>query len=258
MENGQRESAGFLFLMEKLYDELASWWPLMSSPDDYVEEAAFIAQQLSAAGDQPCTTVLELGSGGGNNASHLKARFSMTLVDPSPGMLAVSRRLNPECEHHEGDMRDVRLGRRFDGVLIHDAICYMTNEADLRRAIETAFVHCRDGGAALFIPDYVRETFRTSSDHGGHDDAQRGLRYVEWAWDPDPNDTTYTVDYAYLLRERDGAVRVEHDRHIEGLFARDTWLRILADVGFKARVVPFDHPEVEPGSYELFVAEKPR
>ena len=48
-------------------------------------------------------TVLELGSGGGNNASHLKAQFRMTLVDRSPGMLAVSRALNPECEHVEGD-----------------------------------------------------------------------------------------------------------------------------------------------------------
>ena len=30
-------------------------------------------------------TLLELGSGGGNNASHLKARFEMVLVEPSRG-----------------------------------------------------------------------------------------------------------------------------------------------------------------------------
>jgi SAM-dependent methyltransferase len=46
--------------------------------------------------------VLELGSGGGNNASHLKARFEMVVVEPSPAMLAVSRALNPECEHEHG------------------------------------------------------------------------------------------------------------------------------------------------------------
>ena len=92
---------------------------------------------------EKCRTLLELGSGGGNNASHLKTQFDMVLVDPSPGMLAVSRQPNPECEHLEGDMRDVRLSRRFDRVLIHDAICYMTTEADLRSAIEMAFEHCR-------------------------------------------------------------------------------------------------------------------
>ena len=35
----------------------------------------------------------------------------MTLVDLSEEMLAVSRELNPECEHLQGDMRTLRLGR---------------------------------------------------------------------------------------------------------------------------------------------------
>jgi hypothetical protein len=249
-------------LRMKLYDQLASWWRLLSSPDDYAEEAAFYGEQLRAAGDAPCRTLVELGSGGGNNASHLKAHFEMTLVEPSPGMLAMSRELNPECEHVQGDMRTVRLGREFDRVFdrvfIHDAIVYMTSEDDLRLAIETAFVHCRPGGAALFAPDHVRENFRPGTDHGGHDGPDASLRYLEWTWDPDPADTTYTVDYAFLLREAGGQVRVEHDRHIEGLFSRADWLRLLAEAGFEPRVVPFDHSELEPGSYELFLATRPR
>jgi hypothetical protein len=243
--------------MPKLYDELAPWWPLLSPPGEYVEEAAFFARQLEGAGDLPCRTLLELGSGGGNNASHLKAQFALTLVDPSPGMLQVSRSLNPTCEHVEGDMRTIRLGREFDRVLIHDAICYMTSAADLRRAIETAYVHCRRGGAALFAPDHLLETFAPGSDHGGGDGDGPALRYLEWTWDPDPNDTTYTVDYAYMLRSADGSVSVEHDRHVEGLFPRALWLQVLADVGFEARSVPFDHSDVEPGSYELFIGRKP-
>src|SRR5689334_22739277 len=130
----------------KLYNELAAWWPLMSSPADYAEEAAFYTNQLLAAGDAPARTLLELGSGGGNNASHMKAHFQSTLAELSPGMLEVSRALNPECEHVQGDMRSVRLGRQFDRVFVHDAVTYMTTLEDLRRAIETAFVHCRPGG----------------------------------------------------------------------------------------------------------------
>ncbi len=129
--------------LPKLYAELADWWPLLSSPAEYEEEAAFYSAALTAACDRPPETVLELGSGGGNNASHMKRHFRMTLVDPSPGMLAVSRVLNPDLEHVEGDMRTVRLGRQFDAVFIHDAVVYMTSEADVRRAIETARVHCR-------------------------------------------------------------------------------------------------------------------
>jgi hypothetical protein len=133
----------------------------------------------------------------------------------------------------------------------------MTTEADLRQAIETAAVHCRSGGAALFAPDSVRETFRPSTSHGGHDEGRRGLRYLEWSWDPDPADTSCVAVYAYLLRDDDGSIRVEWDRHIEGLFARADWLRLLSDAGFEPRVVPFDHSELEPGSYEIFVCSKP-
>ena len=242
--------------MPKLYEELASWWPLLSSPAEYEEEAGFYATTLTAACDAPPRTWLELGSGGGNNASHLKRRFDLVLVDLSPGMLTVSRALNPECEHVQGDMRAVRLGRVFDAVFVHDAVGYMTTESDLRRAIETAFVHCRPGGAALFAPDCVRENFRASTECGGHDGEARGLRYLEWTWDPDPTDSTYVADYAYLLRTSDGVVRVEHDRHVEGLFSRGDWLRLLAEGGFEARVVPFEHSELEPGAHDLFVATR--
>src|SRR5690606_694113 len=102
------------------------WWPLLSPAEEYVEEAAFYALVLQAYSRDPVESLLELGSGGGNNASHLKHKFRLTLVDSSPQMLAVSRTLNPECDHIEGDMRTLRLGREFDAVFVHDAICYMT------------------------------------------------------------------------------------------------------------------------------------
>src|ERR1043166_358939 len=91
--------------LPKLYGELASWFHLLSSPPDYAEEAEFARSLIVEAAATPPYTVLELGSGGGNNASHLKAHFKMTLVDLSEGMLDLSRRLNPECEHICGDMK---------------------------------------------------------------------------------------------------------------------------------------------------------
>jgi SAM-dependent methyltransferase len=241
----------------KLYSELADWWPLLSAPEEYEEEAASYQGALIAAAARPITTVLELGSGGGNNASHLKACFQMTLVDLSPRMLDVSRHLNPECEHVPGDMRTVRLGRQFDAVFVHDAVVYMTSEADLRAAMKTAFVHCKPGGVALFVPDHTRDNFTSSTDHGGYDSVDRGLRYVEWTWDPDPSDRTYTVDYAYLLRDRDGSVRVEHDRHIEGLFGRADWLRWVAEAGFQSPIVALEHSEIASGQYVGFVGKRP-
>jgi SAM-dependent methyltransferase len=239
----------------RLYSDLASWFHLLTAPADYAAEAAFYHHLLKTSCAFPPRTLLELGSGGGNNASHLKTHFQLTLVDLSPEMLELSKTINPECEHIAGDMRSVRLSRLFDAIFIHDAISYMTTEADLRAAIQTAFIHCRPGGAALFAPDCVRETFHPNTDHGGHDGDGRALRYLEWTWDPDPDDGSYLVDMAYLLRDESGEVRVAHDRHRLGLFSRAAWLRTIEESGFEARAVPFEGCGSEPGS-ELFLGIK--
>jgi SAM-dependent methyltransferase len=221
----------------RLYADLAPWWPLISAPQEYTEEAAAAAAILNSAAID-VHEVLELGSGGGHNAVHLKKHFSLTLVDLSEDMLAVSRRLNPESAHHQGDMRTIRLGLTFDAVFVHDAVDYMTTEADLRQVIETAFVHCRPGGVALFVPDHTAETFHPVTDHGGSDgQAGRGARYLEWTWDPDPGDTWIRSEYAFLLRDADGSVRVVHETHRTGLFRREVWLGLLAGAGFHAEAI---------------------
>jgi SAM-dependent methyltransferase len=236
----------------KLYDELADWWPLFSAPEDYGEEGAFFARVLTEACTLAPRTVLELGSGGGNNALYLKSKFEMTLVDLSSQMLAVSRKLNPECEHREGDMRAVNLGRTFDAVFVHDAIAYMTSEADLSAAIRTAYRHCRAGGVVLFVPDCVRETFAAKTTHGGHDGVDgRSLRYLMWSVDPDPTDTTYRTDFAIVLRDARGDTRVVHDSHIEGVFPRGEWMRLLRAAGFEPSILN------DEWGRDVFVARRP-
>ncbi|MFN8600472.1 MAG: class I SAM-dependent methyltransferase [Candidatus Binatia bacterium] len=243
---------------EEIYGELADWWPLFSSPAHYLEEAYAYRALLLDASDTPPRTLLELGSGGGGNACHLKVDFALTLVDRAPGMLDVSRALNPECEHVLGDMRDVRLDRTFDAVFVHDAVSYMTSLDDLAAAVRTAWVHCRPGGVALFAPDALRETFRETTNCGGSEDGARALRYLQWIRDPDPADDTYVADWACLLVEGDGVPRVVQERHVFGLFAREDWLRVLREAGFDARSEPFVHSQVEPGRLEVFVCRRPR
>ncbi|MGI8927119.1 MAG: class I SAM-dependent methyltransferase [Tepidiformaceae bacterium] len=241
--------------LPRMYTDLAGWFHLLTAPADYAEEAARYMALLRGACEGEVATLLELGSGGGNNASHYKSGVKATLVDLSPGMLELSRGLNPECEHLEDDMRSVRLGRAFDAVFVHDAVSYLTTEADLAACMETAFVHLRPGGAALFAPDDVRETFADSTDHGGHDGAGgRGLRYLEWTFDPDPSDTLVTIDYAYLLREGE-EVEVARDRHVCGLFARATWVQLLEAAGFGGVEVHRMEWDDEPVT-EAFVARR--
>ena len=205
----------------------------------------------------PVRQVLELGSGGGHSAVHLKKSFAMTLIDISEEMLDVSRKLNPECHHKPGDMRTVRLGRSFDAVFVHDAVDYMVTEDDLRQAIETAFVHCRPGGVAVFVPDHTREALEQQTSHGGNDSADgRAVRYMEWTWDPDPVDTWVLTEFSFLLRDPGGSVRAVHESHRMGLFTRDEWLRIMVEAGFVATTVPEVTSE-DRTPREFFVGHRP-
>ncbi len=240
----------------RIYADLAPWFHLLTHPADYEEEADFITRLIDAVADGQATTLLELGSGGGNNASHLKARFTCTLTDLSEQMLELSRSLNPECEHLQGDMRTLRLGREFDAVLVHDAISYMTTEDDLRAAIETAAAHVRPGGVALFLPDTTREQLVPGTEHGGHDGEDgRSLRYLQWTRDDDPSDDTYQVDFTVVLREEGRPTRVVHELHTEGLFADATWRRLIEQAGLE--VVDPSVEDPNEGEHAVFVARRP-
>jgi SAM-dependent methyltransferase len=252
----------------RLYRDLADWWPLISPPYEYAEEAEYLADVLGSSADIAVHEVLDLGSGGGHVAMHLKGRFTLTLVDISDDMLAVSRRLNPECRHLRGDMRTMRLARAFDAVLVHDAIDYVTTQDDLALVTATAFAHCRPGGITLFVPDYVKDDFceLSGSGGGGDDGTGRYATFRERTWDPDPADDWVQADYEFILREADGSVEVIKESHRLGAFSRDAWHRLMTDAGFvpgsgstravpgadsAGRALPGRHPA------NLFLAHRP-
>lgn len=237
-----------------LYTDLTPWYHLVDPPAEHADEVAMFAAAFAAAIDGSRDTLLELGAGAGHNACHMKAHYACTLTDLSEPMLALSRARNPECEHVASDMRSLRLGRTFDAVLAHDGITYMTTEADLRAAIDTAFVHTRPGGAAIFTPDDLADTFVEGSDLHEADDGVRSLRFIEWSWDPVPGDDKIQVEYALLMREG-GEVRSAHDRHETGLFTRATWIRSLEAAGFVVDAVrrPIGDGETD----EVFLCRRP-
>lgn len=241
----------------KLYRDLVPWYRLLDPYEDHLDEATCYLEALARGATPPAETMLELGAGAGCNAYFLKKRFRATLTDLSPEMSELSRALNPECEHVTGDMRTLRLGRTFDAVLVHDAIMYMTSEAELRAAIETAFIHTRPGGAAVFAPDIFRDTFGEETElYEGDDPARdRSMRCLAWIWDPDPTDSIFSVEYNFLLRDGTSMEAV-HDHHLEGLFSKDTWLRLLNEAGYRTEMIP--RPLDDHGKFdEIFLCRRP-
>lgn len=225
----------------RLYDDLAYLWPLISTPEDYAVEAQNWRETLRSKLGPGRHEILELGVGGGHSLSHLTGDFQATAVDSSRGMLMHSAKLNPTVEHQVGDMRTVRLGKRFKAVIIHDAIDYMLSEADLRATFATAAVHLEPGGVFITAPDHFRETYRDPRVHSStRSDGKTELTFIEFDYDPDPDDTTVESIMLYLIREG-GELRVELDRHVTGLFPLRTWLDLMAEAGFAVEQFPCRH-----------------
>ena len=226
----------------RMYNDLAYLWPITSPSEDYAEEAGYWRRAIRETLDEGRHHVLELGVGGGHNLSHLTADFQATAVDVSPRMLEISRTLNPDVEHHLGDMRTVRLGRTFDAVLIHDAVSYMLTEDDLRATFATARAHLRVGGLLLTTPDLVRDTFQDGKvlSWPGQPSDDPGVPQVdleEHLRDPDPTDPTIESLFVYTIVEN-GVRRVEEDVHVSGLFPIATWLALMEEAGFNADILP--------------------
>jgi SAM-dependent methyltransferase len=233
----------------RLYTDLADWFHLLTSPKDYASEAKWIAAQLKIPGVKK-PTLLELGSGGGNNALHLKKHFDMTLTDLSPQMLKLSKRINPELPHKPGDMRTLRLKDMFDCVLIHDAIMYMTSPRDLSRAIKTAALHLNPGGMLLIQPDFLEETFDPKLDRGGHKGEGRALEYV--ATEKRRGAST-KVDVRFSIKLTEGGkTRLVADRHVVGLFPRQLWIDTIKAAGLSAKRLS------DPYGRENFLCRKPK
>jgi len=217
----------------RLYKDLAYLFELVTPREDYAEEAAHWRSLLREKLGPGRHKILELGVGAGHNLSYLTDDFEATAADASEEMLALCKKVNPGVELHAGDMRHIRLNKKFDAVLIHDAIVYMRSEKDLSAAFATAAAHLKPGGVFITGPDYYRDTFAGPRvEHFTRASASRELTYVEYAHDPDPSDTAMEIIFFFLIREK-GQLRIEQDRHITGLFSRASWIKLMEKAGFR-------------------------
>ncbi|MCX6376762.1 MAG: class I SAM-dependent methyltransferase [Armatimonadetes bacterium] len=227
----------------RLYEDLAWLWPMWSDPDDTSDPASYLAwcdhitQLIRKYSKVPAHSILNMACGGGKNAFNLKKHFEVTGIDLSPAMLDHAKRLNPECTFLLADMRDCKLGRQFDSIMIDDGIWHITSLPDLKVVFRTAFEHLRPGGVMVVTPEDTKESFRQNHVKVSHIDGKLkpdnlDVVVIESSYDPDPTDDTAEGVMVYLIRE-DGKLRVETDVGISGLFALDAWRTALREAGFE-------------------------
>jgi SAM-dependent methyltransferase len=223
----------------QLYGSLAFVWHVFSPPEDYEEECATFRRTFQANGVREGGSLLHLGSGGGSVDWHLKQHYRMAGVDLSPDMVAQASAVNPEVIYVVGDMRNVRLHRTFDAVLIHDAIAYMTTPDQLAAAYRTAAAHLGPGGVLISIPEELRSRMPLESTVTTVERDGVRLDVMESYHDADPADHEFEAVFVFLIR-RGEELHVEVDRHTVGVHSLDEYLAAADEAGFDARAEPWE------------------
>lgn len=237
------------------YNDLAWTEEWLADPADYEKEVGIFLDLIGGETANPPRTLLHLGCGAGGHDTFFKRHFAVTGVDLSRGMLEMARRRHPDIEYVEGDMRTVRLKRRFDVVAIPDSIDYMVTRDDLQQAITTAVAHLGAGGVLLVVgktaEQFQDNNFAYTGERSGIHLTLLENNYVN-PWRPE----TYDATFVYLIREQ-GELTLRTDRHVLGLFPAAFWDEVFAGTGLTVHTADlkdlYDRYLLADGDYPLTV-----
>jgi SAM-dependent methyltransferase len=201
---------------------------------EYAQYCEFVTDIIEKATQIPVKTLLNLGCGGGKNLFNLKKRYTATGLDISPEMLLSAKDLNPDCKLIREDIRSFSLGKRYDAILIDDAIGYMVSQEEIESVIRCARDHLNPGGVMVVTPEFKEAFVQNETATYKGEKTVNGehveVTFIENNYDPDPEDDTYESALVFVIREN-GKLRIETDVHTLGLFTSDTWRTLLRGAG---------------------------
>ncbi len=137
--------------MANLYDgQMAAIYDAMYQTFvNYDEEYAFYNNLIQ---EYKASTTLEIGSGTGN----LAKRFSENNqnyqgLDYSDDMIAIAKERNKNSSFTQGDMRDFKLDKTFDSILITGrSTSYLITNDDVNRTFDSIYKNLNENGILIF------------------------------------------------------------------------------------------------------------
>jgi len=143
--------------MSEIFDGYAAYYDLLYQNKDYIAETHFVHKLLAKHGVPSKGELLELGCGTGKHAKGFaQLGYRLHGVDLSPAMVDTANARKPDdlvekLSFAVGDVRDVRLGRKFDAVIsLFHVVSYQITNIDLNAMFQTAADHLKPGGLFLF------------------------------------------------------------------------------------------------------------
>lgn len=119
--------------------------------DGAIDTAAAIIALADRYGPTDAQSALDIGCGTGAVLEHLATLYPVaTGVDLLPGMVETADAQRSWLDVRVGDMRTVRLDRRFDLVVcVGNSLAYLTTVDDIAAAFVTFAEHCARGGLLI-------------------------------------------------------------------------------------------------------------
>lgn len=141
-----------------LFADYANYYDLLYRDKDYKAEAEYVAGMIKIF-HPSAQSILEMGSGTGIHAALLVEKgFTVFGIERSREMLVRSQQLASDLNKTAdilsfaaGDIRDVRLGNKYDAVIsLFHVISYQTTNEDVKATFETVRQHLKPGGIFIF------------------------------------------------------------------------------------------------------------
>lgn len=137
--------------MANLYDgKMAAIYDAMyQSFVNYDEEYVFYNNLIQ---ENKGSSTLEIGSGTGNLAKRFaENNQNYQGLDYSDDMIAIAKERNKNCSFIQGDMRDFKLDKPVDSILITGrSTSYLITNEDVNRTFESIYKNLNENGVLIF------------------------------------------------------------------------------------------------------------
>lgn len=138
----------------KNFDFYAQCYDLLYNDKDYVSEVSYIQRLLEAHSSIDVKNILTLGCGTGkHDIAFAEKGYSSHGVDISENMVKLANKNNgaADTRFSVGDIREIRLNRRFNAVVsLFHVMNYQLRNEDIISSFRTASEHLEDGGVFIF------------------------------------------------------------------------------------------------------------